>query len=345
MDERGIPPYRFPTTTVIVDDDASFLHNFALELDEDLAFRLFDSPLTALEHLGRTPAAARDRCLHSHRETIGWPMREHFLRVDLAAVEEEVTNPARFEAVSVLVVDYAMPGMDGLALCERLRDLGLRKILLTGVADEKVAVSAFNRGLIDRFVRKHDRDAARQVNQAIRQLQELYFRDASRVILESVRRDDAPFLTDPAFRDHFTRLCERHGIIEYYYAAEPSGFLLLDRAARRWRLVIMDDDMMTAQREIAEAQGAPDALVGVLERRERIPYFWQTGGYYRRELADWQAYLHTPEVFDGRRRYHMALVEDPSIYHQLGWNIQSYDHFLENPPEARGADARPDSGA
>jgi CheY-like chemotaxis protein len=345
MDERGIPPYRFPTTTVIVDDDASFLHNFALELDEDLAFRLFDSPLTALEHLGRTPTSARDRCLHSHRETIGWPMREHFLRIDLAAVEEEVTDPARFEAVSVLVVDYAMPGMDGLALCEKLKDLGVRKVLLTGVADEKIAVSAFNRGLIDRFVRKQDRDAARQVNEAIRQLQELWFRDASRVILESVRRDDAPFLTDPAFQEYFARLRERHRIIEHYYAAEPSGFLLLDRLARRWRLVIMDDDMMTAQREIAEAQGAPEALVRILERRDGVPYFWRTGGYYHRDIPDWREYLHSPEVFDGRRRYYLALVEDPPIYHELGWNIQSYDRFLENPPEERDAERASDSGA
>ncbi len=331
MDERGIPPYRFPTTTVIVDDDAPFLHNFALELDEDLALRLFDSPLTALEHLGRAPVTARDRCLHSHRESIGWPMREHFLRVDLAAVEEEATNPGRFEAVSVLVVDYAMPGMDGLALCEKLQDLGLRKILLTGVADEKIAVSAFNRGLIDRFVRKHDRDAARQVNLAIHQLQEVYFREASRVILESVRRDDAPFLTDPAFQDYFTQLRERHGIIQHYYAAEPSGFLLLDRGARRWRLVIMDEDMMTAQGEIAEAQGAPEELVRTLQRRERVPYFCQTGGYYRADVPDWRPHLHRPEVLEGRRRYYLALVEDPPIYDQLGWRILSYDRFLDAP--------------
>lgn len=330
MDERGIPPFRFPTTTVLVDDDAPFLRNFALELDENLALKLFDSPRQALDYLTRQPRRSdRERCMQSHRESIGWPMREHYLRVDLTAIEEEATNPHRFEEVSVLVVDYAMPGLDGLELCERLNDTRIRKILLTGVADEKVAVSAFNRGLIDRFVRKHERDAARQVNEAIRQLQDTYFRDTSRLLLESVRRDDAPFLTDATFLSHFKGELQRLGIVEHYYAAEPSGFLLIDAHGRRWRMIVMDDDMMDAQAEIAEAQGAEPALVETLKARHRVPYFWSSGGYFSQGNTGIAERLHAPHALDGERRYYIALVEDPPIYRELGWDIVSYERFLD----------------
>ena len=53
-----IRPYYHPTTTAIIDDSPDFLANLGLNLDPSLAYRIFESPLTALTALGSVDANA-----------------------------------------------------------------------------------------------------------------------------------------------------------------------------------------------------------------------------------------------------------------------------------------------
>lgn len=73
MAKTRTPPYRFPVTVVIVDDDPDFLTNFALELGDDLAYRLVDTPVGPW-HSSKTSAAACRRCTSaaSRRTATPW---------------------------------------------------------------------------------------------------------------------------------------------------------------------------------------------------------------------------------------------------------------------------------
>lgn len=84
-------------------------------------------------------------------------VREHIRAWDAdARIEEadggeaalELAEPDRFD---LLVVDYRMPGMDGIALVERLRSRHIRApiIMLTGQGDEQVVVAAMKAGAWD----------------------------------------------------------------------------------------------------------------------------------------------------------------------------------------------------
>jgi hypothetical protein len=57
----------------------------------------------------------------------------------------------------------------------RCAHLPCKKILFTGAADEKVAVGAFNRGLIDRYIKKSDDHALDILEVEIAALQRAYF--------------------------------------------------------------------------------------------------------------------------------------------------------------------------
>lgn len=58
--------------------------------------------------------------------------------------------------VAVLVTDQRMPGMTGVELCERVRDLSpdTIRILITAYSDLKAAIDAINRGQVRRYLRK-----------------------------------------------------------------------------------------------------------------------------------------------------------------------------------------------
>ena len=331
MDDKSIPPYRFPSTVLVIDDDATFLTNLSLELDEGLAYRLFDSPQVALAQLQQCESRVPpyQRCFYQHREAVGWPMRNHFLRVDIAALEEAVTDPKRFAEVSVVVVDYAMPGMDGLEFCRRIRNPHIKKILFTGVGDEKVAVEGFNQGLIDRFIRKSWQNVADDLNQSIKELQAQHFQDASRLLQQSIDGDEAAFLKDPVFIYHFERLCEEYRLVEHYYVAEPSGFLLITDDGRPHRLVVLTEEDLQVHQEIIRDQGGPAPLLEKLASGSAVPYFWRSAGYYRPECLDWEDFLYPAKMLQGTRRYYLALIEEPPLYRWLGWQIASYRSFLD----------------
>ncbi len=65
-------------------------------------------------------------------------------------------DPSRFDDLSVLVVDYAMPEMTGIEFCAQFRGHRVKKMLLTGAEERDVVFDAFNQGIIDHFVAKND---------------------------------------------------------------------------------------------------------------------------------------------------------------------------------------------
>src|SRR5699024_5604677 len=138
METLSILPYFHPTTVVLVDDNLDFLGNLSLQLDADLAYRLFDSPNKALEQLNN---AARTRPLSERffatiKDNRQGVPAEPVLRLDLAAIQREVRNTHRFAETAVVMVDYAMPKMNGLEFCKQIRNPHVKKVLFTGVADE-----------------------------------------------------------------------------------------------------------------------------------------------------------------------------------------------------------------
>ncbi len=74
--------------------------------------------------------------------------------LDIPAIHREIYNSKRFLENTVLVIDYAMPVMHGMEVCKELSHLPIKKLMLTGEADDKLAVQAFNQKLINKFIRK-----------------------------------------------------------------------------------------------------------------------------------------------------------------------------------------------
>lgn len=328
MRHNEIPPFYYPTTVVFVDDSRDFLDNLSLQLDAGLAFRFHASPVDALVALngasGQPSLAERFFSVSRHGDEL--PMSHHVIDLNLDNIVREVYNEHRFEQVSVVVVDYDMPEIDGLELCRNLKNPALKKILLTGKADEKMAVQAFNQGLIDRFILKQDEDVIPVLNRAIADLQLAYFENLGRMVMDALALGSHTFLRDPIFTAEFRRICTRLNIVEFYLSSLPEGILMLDAEGAASLLIVQTEEDMLGHFEIAYDQAAPPALLGALKSNRVVPYFWRTRGEYAPDCQDWESCLFPATELKGREWYYFAVVPNPGGF-QLD-SILPYNAFL-----------------
>lgn len=237
----------FPTTVIFVDDDSKYLKLLLLDLDTSHAtFQPYGSSLQAAKYLKEYKSNPfTTRCLSTQGN--GDP-DQCKVKLNLKAIHEEIYNPDRFHEISVVVVDYDMPGLNGLELCEQLKGRPFKRILLSGVADERIAVQAFNKGLIHQFVRKDAPNFAEEINRVIREAQESYFADLSTEIINYIIRHPSythSYLEDPAFNTFLNNICKTHHITEYYLTDAQGSFLLLDKNGKPSCLTITEDKQYT----------------------------------------------------------------------------------------------------
>ncbi len=134
-------PYFHPSTVVFLDDNHQFLNDLELRLPGLMPYILHEDPSAALAEVNRCAAAPTlaNRCF-SRLENEPDTWRDSTIEFDVRLIEEEVNSVERFHRTSLVVVDYAMPAMNGLEFCGRITDPYVKKLLLTGAADEKLAV-------------------------------------------------------------------------------------------------------------------------------------------------------------------------------------------------------------
>jgi CheY-like chemotaxis protein len=325
-----LPIYQHPTMTVLVDDSPSFLHSLRYQLGPgfpSIGFSDTGAALAWLREHGAAPAALAS-LLSPSVDTYTLSPQPYNIALHLEQVCGIRTQAQRFMTPSVLVVDYSMPGMNGIEFCEAVRDLPCRKILLTGVADERVAIEAFNRGLIDRYVRKSDAHALDRLEAELTQLQEGYFMAQSESLRVLLALHDFSFVNDPAICGLVRELGARHKIVEHYLYKTPTGFLMYDRDARPWLLAVETEQSMNAHFEIALDGGAPPSLLEALEQRRVVPNFSDGDGMYSKVAhKEWHRFTSPALTCHGRELYYWAMFAlDPEI---LDGKVDSFADFLK----------------
>jgi CheY-like chemotaxis protein len=180
-----------------------------------------DSPDTALETIGQESKYWRslERLLAEARDA-----REERGEAKLY-IERYFTNWRRFHLTSVFFVDYAMPGMNGIELLERLQDCPSRRVLLTGEADEQVAIRAFNAGQIQMFIPKNTPNLLQTVRLAIDNLHRDLCEHLGHLIRSTLSEWQLELLHDRHLREGLARKLEELEWIEYVVVGRPFGML------------------------------------------------------------------------------------------------------------------------
>lgn len=313
MHQFSIPTCYFPSTTLFLDDNRDFLLNFVLQLDESVAYRIFSDPNAALALISQ-----RASYLNIFSQT----------EKGILPIHEEIYNPNRFAEISVIVVDYAMPGINGLDFCRQIENPNIKKILLTGQADEKLATAAFNEGLIHRYIKKNELHAAELITKSIAELQLQYFQGLSKQVESKLAIAEPACLQDKAFIQFFRQICEDNHIVEYYLLDDSGSFLLLDQDAHTHFLILKTEDNKKAYYQLAQQQGAAPDILAQLLTGQKIPLCVQS------DLATfpWQDCLHSltqGKHLQGEQAYYYAYVKTEQLCNIRQQKILSYHRYME----------------
>lgn len=326
-----MPIYYFPTTTIFVDDSLDFLTNFSLQLSQSIATISFDNAADALTHIRENTV---DICpyrtaLETAADVGGNPMTHQTITLNLEPIQSEIYDAQRFSKNAVIVIDYDMPGMNGLELCEQMTDRNMKRILLTGKGDEKVAVEAFNAGLIDHFIQKSNQDVVKLVKENILNLEKKYFDTLSENIKIVLAQNPVSFVHDPIFQQFFSRLCQQHNIVEYYLTEITGSFLLLDADANINLLVVKGAEDLSIHYEFARDNGAPQSVLDVMRSGTKIPFSFQADDYFKMYAEDeWQKQLFPAEQLKGKEIYYYSYIENPPHITLDNQRIYSYNQYL-----------------
>lgn len=332
MRSLGIPAYFYPTTAIFVDDSTDFLINFSLQLQDKLALKLFTLPQQALAFIATANNEqnwAQNNFVLA-QESSGNPMTNYTVNFDVSTLQKAVTNSYRFGQVSVAVVDYDMPGMTGIEFCRKLAEQPIKKILLTGKGDEKLAVEAFNEGIIDHFIQKGNRDVVKLVEQNVLKLQHRYFEQITDNMRAILTKESAPVICDPIFREFFAKIRAENNIVEYYLVELPGSFLMLDATGKASLLVVKCYEDLSIYYEFAQDNGAPREMLDEVRSGNKIPFAWDADDYFRAHPAvEWHKQLFPAEELEGKQIYYYALIKKPPILPVWMHHLVSYNQYLE----------------
>lgn len=177
-------------------------------------------------------------------------------------------RPDRLEMPLVLVTDYAMPTETGLSVCARPEYGALERVLLTGVADNVIAVSAFNAGAIDQFVQKQ---GTRFPQTIVAVVEGRLVASAARrgvQLANALPRDFTVALTaaGSALRD----LLDTHDVQEYMILGQPQGVLGITGGGNALWVQLETESSLADLDDVLELANASQAQRGRVAGRQAL---------------------------------------------------------------------------
>ncbi len=253
------PLHRRPGGIVFLDDDPDYLEMLAEVMPLYWYVRLLLRPVECI-HLLMQEVPQWESAAWRHQEIINrWREGTPLIPQILQHWKED--GIARFALTQVCVVDYAMPAMSGLQVLSELTGWAGSRVLLTGRVEEQLAVSAFNRGLIERFVPKQSPDLRLRLTNAIQSLLDLPDPRHQQIWRATLSQEQHALLCNPLTSQALENLALREGWIEHMAIGAPFGILALDAKGSVSWLQLESSDKLPELAEMAESQGWDRSVV------------------------------------------------------------------------------------
>jgi CheY-like chemotaxis protein len=325
MQKTAISLCYHPTATILVDDNKEYLMSLgsSLRQNSNLLCYFYEDPVALLNYLATGYQAIACMVRDENNRSIVPPL-------DITSIHHDIYNADRFKQIANIIVDYDIPSMNGAQLCEKIKDPFINRIMLTGKADEELAITLFNEAKIDYFALKGTTDLIKKLQTMLDEKQQAFFLRLTEKALNKVAINSWHTLTclsDPEFTVLFTRLLAQTQAVEYYLLDDQGSFLLLDRYAKPSWLIMANEEKMTSYYQTAKDGAANKKVIAQLKNKIMLPYFPAT--VTKNAAMRWEDYLYPAKVLAGRKRYYYAHINAPKIHEIQTENILSYQSYID----------------
>lgn len=320
--QNRFPCFYHPTRTLFLDDNESFLQTMVLSFDRKLDLLTTSNCQQALEILNTFDESSSVKKLIFHTHAEESTLASQIVECNVSDLHHMIYDVKRFQTVSALVVDYQMPAMNGVEFCKRIQNPHVMKILLTAEADNDIAISAFNQGLIHQFILKTRDDLDEALIAAITQLQQTYFIHLSQCIYDNMDQQTLAWVSSSKYRQLFAETKQVSQAVEYYLLDKFGSLLFLDRKGEPTWLIYRDEQALREYEAIAKEQEASQQVITSLKTRKQL-LFQLTRQDMQLPITKWPKYL-----FDANKleeNYYYSIIHTKTN-NAINWNrIASYD--------------------
>jgi CheY-like chemotaxis protein len=251
----SFPLFHRPGTVVFLDDDPDYLEMLAMVLPRHWHVKLFLRPVECINYLQQEPPFWEADAWNQQQLIDHWRAGKPLIPQVLGYWSKYTE---RYALTRVCVVDYSMPAMDGLTALGELVDWPGSRVLLTGQADEQVAVRAFNRGLIDQFIAKQTPDISRRLIDSVEHLLGTPNARHAQTWRVTLTPEQNALLRLPSVSRDLLALAAKRWV-EHVVIGDPFGVLGMDAVGNVSWLQLEMADSLPALAELAELEGLKPA--------------------------------------------------------------------------------------
>jgi CheY-like chemotaxis protein len=265
----SFPLFHRPGTIVFLDDDPDYLEMLALVLPRHWHVKLFLRPVECINYLQQEPPFWEADAWNQQQLIAHWREGKPLIP-QILAYWSKYTE--RYALTRVCVVDYSMPAMDGLQALGELVDWPGSRVLLTGQADEQVAVRAFNRGLIDQFIAKQTPDISRRLIEAVEHLLATPNARHAQTWRVTLTPEQNALLRIPSVSRDLASFAAKRWV-EHVVIGDPFGVLGMDATGNVSWLQLETVEGLKALAELAELEGVTPSGLEDIRAGRRLADF------------------------------------------------------------------------
>lgn len=294
-----------PSTVLMLDDNRSFLEALRLNINGRAPVQIFTSPTYAISKV--------EQSRHPISKQVDFSFQ---------AVCDLISNPKRFETISVAVVDYDMPEMNGIEFCRAIAGSGVKRLMLTAAADHELAVKAFNEGIIENFILKSDPDLYMSLEFSIAKLQYDHFWGNFGSLSW---KDQNGRLTKPSVSNAlFSESCGKTSPSEHYLVDQHGSFLLLGYDGTQTWMIIRTEEEIAGFQQVATTSLISDEIINKIAQKTHAPILL-TEEQLCQHPSSWQPFLRPIRPVPGTIDYYAMVRENLFDFGKQGTFVSHRD--------------------
>ncbi len=305
-----MPVFYHKSTLMIVDDDEIVLKAVSKFFQKKFIIKPFINPLECIDYYKNNISALSGR--YFIKADVG---HEYYNVANYAPVNLDMENiyrlssdPERHSEISILVVDYNMPGINGIELCNRLSAYPVKKILLTGMASIDIAIDALNKGIIDCYLTKGSENLVDQLNYYVNFLSKKYYDNLTKPILSHLEADNRLPLSDSVFVDYVNKHYLSEKMYEYTLIDKNGSLILIDEDGKVNYLIVHTEKSLHDFIELNDDVCEADSHLKAIKNREKVPFFGVGAECWQFPVTEWDKYFFEPVLLKGRENYYISII-------------------------------------